>query len=60
MRTRGNPEASDREEGYPCGHENRTHGCGGCDPGAIEFVFEDLEPTGALLRRYDLRKDMKR
>lgn len=25
---------------HPCGHEARTRGCGGCDPGAVEFVIE--------------------
>lgn len=26
---------------YLCGHEDRTPGCGGCDPGAIEVVITD-------------------
>src|SRR6478735_7781545 len=28
-------------EGHPCGHSERTPGCGGCDPGAVEFVITD-------------------
>ena len=29
---------------HPCGHGKRTKGCGGCDPGAIEFVKDDGGP----------------
>ena len=28
-------------EVYDCGHTERTKGCGGCDPGAIEYVYDD-------------------
>jgi len=28
-------------EPYLCGHAERTPGCGGCDPGAVEFVITD-------------------
>lgn len=31
-------------ERYACGHAERTSGCGGCDPSAIEFVRDDGEP----------------
>jgi hypothetical protein len=34
-------------EPYPCGHLVRTKGCGGCDPGAVEFEI----PDGADLSR---------
>lgn len=37
--------ASRDPEGHPCGHEDRTPGCGGCDPGAIEYVKDDGDPT---------------
>lgn len=30
--------------GFDCGHLERTLGCGGCDPGAIEFVKDDDGP----------------
>ena len=26
---------------YSCGHTLRMPGCGGCDPGAIDFIIED-------------------
>lgn len=29
---------------YPCGHHTRTPGCGGCDPGAVEYVRDDGGP----------------
>lgn len=29
---------------HPCGHRRVTAGCGGCDPGAIEFVIDDESP----------------
>lgn len=41
-------------EVHPCGHGERTPGCGGCDPGAIDFVITDdgvrrpLDPTRDL------------
>lgn len=28
----------------PCGHRDIQRGCGGCDPGAIEFVIDDAHP----------------
>lgn len=28
-------------ERNPCGHSERTDGCGGCDPGAVEYVRDD-------------------
>lgn len=28
----------------PCGHAGIERGCGGCDPGAIEFVKDDGGP----------------
>ena len=31
----------DFEEPNPCGHADMVRGCGGCDPGAIEFVIHD-------------------
>jgi hypothetical protein len=34
-------------EPHPCGHAVRTRGCGGCDPGAVEFEI----PDGADLSR---------
>lgn len=33
----------DFEEAPPCGHFPRVPGCGGCDPGAVEFVIEDSQ-----------------
>lgn len=32
-------------EPHPCGHVAVTKGCGGCDPGAIEFVINDGSRT---------------
>lgn len=29
------------ELGHPCGHVEVRQGCGGCDPGAVEYVIED-------------------
>ena len=34
------PEAT---EGYPCGHAERVKGCGGCDPGAVEYIRDDTD-----------------
>jgi hypothetical protein len=31
-------------EAHPCGHIERQRGCGGCDPGAVEFVKDDDGP----------------
>lgn len=28
----------------PCGHRDVSTGCGGCDPGAIEYVLDDERP----------------
>lgn len=28
-----------KEERYACGHETRVRNCGGCDPGAVDFVI---------------------
>lgn len=28
----------------PCGHVDVVRGCGGCDPGATEFVIDDAHP----------------
>lgn len=27
------------EDRYPCGHTSMKNGCGGCDPGAIDYVI---------------------
>lgn len=27
-----------------CGHHDSQRGCGGCDPGAVEFVIDDTRP----------------
>lgn len=35
------PATYTAEEPHPCGHTRRVWGCGGCDPGAIEYVRED-------------------
>lgn len=43
-----------RSEPAPCGHGDIVRGCGGCDPGAIEFVVTDA----GILRRYDPARDM--
>ena len=32
------------DEPNPCGHSVRVKGCGGCDPGAIEWVKDDGQP----------------
>ena len=40
---------------YPCGHDEITRGCGGCDPGAIEFVIEDDGTT----RPFDPKRDLQ-
>lgn len=42
-------ERRKNDETHPCGHERRTRGCGGCDPGAVEFVIDDAQPY--VLRR---------
>lgn len=34
----------DDDEGYPCGHATTQRGCGGCDPGAVEWVRDDDGP----------------
>lgn len=38
-----------------CGHVERTPGCGGCDPGAIEYVIED----GGTPRPFDAARDLR-
>lgn len=38
----------------PCGHETRTPGCGGCDPGAVKSVIED----GGAVRPFDPHRDV--
>lgn len=43
-------------ERYPCGHDTPETGCGGCDPGAIEYVIEDGTAT---LRPYDPAQDLQ-
>lgn len=40
---------STEEDAFYCGHTVRQPGCGGCDPGAIEFIRDD----GGSWRRYD-------
>jgi len=30
--------------GHPCGHASAQRGCGGCDPGAVEYVRDDGGP----------------
>lgn len=42
------------DEPFPCGHEMRTRGCGGCDPGAIDFVIEE----GGTWRPFDPARDL--
>lgn len=37
----------------PCGHHDVVLGCGGCDPGAIEFVIDDAHPTVLRAPRRD-------
>lgn len=34
-------EVTAAPEPHPCGHLRRVPGCGGCDPGAVEFVITD-------------------
>ena len=36
-------------EAHPCGHADRVRGCGGCDPGAIEFVRDDGGPWTRII-----------
>lgn len=38
----------------PCGHDQRTSGCGGCDPGAGELVIED---GSTAARPFDPHRD---
>lgn len=49
--------AADRAEGeHACGHALKVTGCGGCDPGAIEFVINDdgtTEPFDPALHMKD-------
>ena len=40
----------------PCGHESMRRGCGGCDPGAVEFVLDDGESSW---RPFDPTIDME-
>ena len=47
--------AQRESERYPCGHAQMVSGCGGCDPGAIEFVLED---GSSVLRAFDPARDM--
>lgn len=42
-------------DSFPCGHETRTIGCGGCDPAAIEFVIDDA--TGRMWRFCCMERD---
>jgi hypothetical protein len=46
--TRGLHQSRDcrcpKVERHDCGHVERVTGCGGCDPGAIEFVKDDGGP----------------
>lgn len=44
-----------REAPHPCGHAERQRGCGGCDPGAVEFVIED--GTGEVTRFCCMKRD---
>lgn len=47
---------TEKENGrYLCGHEHRTLGCGGCDPGAIDFVLTDQGHLRAFDPAIDLR-----
>lgn len=41
-------------ERHPCGHPEATKGCGGCDPGAVEFVITD----DGQRRPFDAARDM--
>lgn len=41
---------------HPCGHVVQMSGCGGCDPGAIEYVIED--DTG-IVRPFDPERDLE-
>lgn len=38
----------------PCGHDEATPGCGGCDPGAVETVIED---GSTAARPFDPHRD---
>ena len=42
-------------EGHPCGHERVTAGCGGCDPGAMESVYDETTRTW---RPFDAARDL--
>lgn len=44
---------------YPCGHRHITRGCGGCDPGAIEFVIDDAAPRVLRAPRPDDFRDAR-
>lgn len=48
-------EASEDEEVFACGHRNRVQGCGGCDPGAIDFVILEDGSSRPFDPRLDLR-----
>lgn len=39
---------------FDCGHDRRVEGCGGCDPGAIDFVITDE----GVRRPFDAALDM--
>jgi hypothetical protein len=39
---------------HDCGHRERTPGCGGCDPSAIEFVITDE----GVRRPFDAARDL--
>lgn len=41
------------DEPHPCGHVAIERGCGGCDPGAIEYVIDN-----GLRRAFDPARDM--
>lgn len=51
----GEPVACDLEHPNPCGHYGVVPGCGGCDPGAVEYVITDE----GVMRAFDSALDMQ-
>lgn len=45
------PGAEPQAEPNPCGHAATVKGCGGCDPGAVEYVKDDGDPTWRRIER---------
>lgn len=48
-------EASEDGEVFACGHHTRVQGCGGCDPGAIDFVILEDGSSRPFDPKLDLR-----